>query len=163
MTLSPLLDAPANIQLHALTAMVALFLGPVTLYQRRRGRAHKVMGYVWVLAMAATALSSFTIQGFAVLGPFGPIHLLSVLVLWSLWRGLGHALAGRIAQHQEVMRGLYWRGLTIAGLFTFLPGRAVNRMFFDEAQQLGYAVIALGGCALIFQWWKGRLTAAQPA
>lgn len=163
MTLSPLLEATANIQIHALAALLALCLGPVVLYRPRRGQGHKIMGYIWVCAMGAAALSSFTISGFGVVGPISPIHGLSVLALWSLWVGMGHAFAGRIAQHQTVMRALYWRGLYIAGLFNFLPGRAVNRMFFDEARDIGYAVIALGACALIAQWWMNRPTAAQPA
>ena len=65
-------------------ALVAHFLGPFALDRARRDRLHKVLGYTWVLAMAITALSSFFIHSFPVIGPFSPIHLLALFALWSL-------------------------------------------------------------------------------
>ena len=35
-----------------------------------------------------------------------------------------------IAAHKASMRGMYFGGLMIAGLLTFIPGRIVYRMFF---------------------------------
>lgn len=155
MTLLPLLNASPIIQLHVATATLALLLGPFALYGRRKGRAHKVQGYVWVMAMAVTALSSFGIHSFALIGPFSPIHLLALFALWSLFEGMRHIFAGRVTLHQIVMRSLYWRGLCLAGLANFLPGRTTNRMFFPETPDAGYVVIALGVAALI---WAGLRT-----
>jgi len=143
MSLAPLLDAPAHIQVHAFAAVLAVALGPVVIYRRRRDRIHKVVGYIWVLAMALTALSSFAITNFGIVGPFSPVHLLAVLALWSLVVGLRHAFARRIAAHERVMRSLYWNGLMVASAFNFLPGRVVNRVFFNDARELGYAMIVL--------------------
>ncbi|MFZ7089500.1 DUF2306 domain-containing protein [Primorskyibacter sp. 2E233] len=156
MTLAPLLSAPVHIQIHAFAAMIALGLGPAVIYRRRRDTLHKVAGYIWVGAMVLTALSSFSIRSFALVGPFSPIHLLALLTLWSTWLGMRHAVAGRIRAHEQVMQGLYWRGLCVAALFNFLPGRVVNRIFFAQAAELGYVVIALGGIALVAQYWRGR-------
>jgi uncharacterized membrane protein len=144
MTFAPFLDAPSYIQIHAAAAAVAVFLGPFVLLRNRRDRLHKTSGHVWVLAMLVVAVSSFWITEFGLIGPLSPIHLLSVLTLWSLWEGMRHALAGRIDLHRRVFQNLYWRGLLIAGLFNFLPGRATNRSVFPETPEAGWLVIALG-------------------
>lgn len=156
MTLTPFLTAPVHIQIHALAALLAIGLGPVAMYRLRRDRMHRILGYGWVVAMAVTALSSFTIWGFGLIGPFSPIHALSILVLWSLWQGIAHVRAGNITAHRAVFRSLYWRGLLIAGLLNFLPGRTMNRTILPDTPDLGYLVIALGGAALVWQAWAGR-------
>lgn len=145
----PLLSAPPVIQIHVLGAVLSLLLGPVTLYRSRRDHLHKVLGYVWVTAMAVTALSSFLIHDFALVGPFSPIHLLSLLALASLFVAVRAAIRGNTTLHRETMHGLYWRGLTIAGLFTFLPGRLVNRVFFGADPELGWVVICIGAAWMV--------------
>ena len=144
MSLQPLLEAAPVIQLHVAAACVALGVGPLAIYRKRRDFWHKVAGYGWVLAMGITALSSFWIHSFPLIGPFSPIHLLAIFALWSLYEGLRHVFAGRIRQHQNAMLGLYWNGLILAGLFNFLPGRVINRMVFGQASDLGYIILGLG-------------------
>lgn len=144
MSFSPFLDAPLIIQLHVGAALLAILIGPIALYRPQRDRVHKTIGYVWFLAMACVAVSAFFIHSFPVVGPFSPLHLFAILTLWSLWSALVHVRAGRIAAHRATLRSLYWHGLTIAGLFTFLPGRVTNRMLFDERPELGWVVIGLG-------------------
>jgi uncharacterized membrane protein len=159
MTLTPFLTAPVPVQLHTIAALLALVLGPVALYRKRRDRLHKITGYAWMLAILVAALSSFAITNFALIGPFSPIHLLSVLALWSLWRGLVTIRAGQVAAHRRTLGNLYWRGLVIAGLFNFLPtGRLANQVVFPEAPHLGWYVIALGMLGLGLQaLWDMRL------
>ncbi|WGW03326.1 DUF2306 domain-containing protein [Tropicibacter oceani] len=156
MTASPFLAAPLHIQAHALAALLVLILGPFVILRSRRDRLHRLGGYVWVVAMGFTALSSFAIHSFALIGPFSPIHLLAVLVLWSLWQGMAHAFAGRIRAHEAVFRNLYWRGLIVAGLFNFLPGRVVSRALLPETPELGYAVIVAGAAALVWHALSAR-------
>ena len=99
------LDAPLPIQLHMLSAMEALVLGPFVLWRQSRDRLHRILGYVWVVNMALAATSSLLIHGeMAILGPFGPIHALSVWSLWVLWRGIGAARAGDVARHRGLMQ-----------------------------------------------------------
>lgn len=151
MTLSPILTASPEIQLHIVAALIAIALGPIALYLRPGGRVHKTIGYAWVTAMAVLALSSFAIHGFALIGPFSPLHGLALFTLWSLWQAVRHARAGRIAAHQQVLRNLYWFGVMVAGLFNFLPGRAINRALLPANPELGYVVIALGlGIAAVY-------------
>jgi uncharacterized membrane protein len=146
-----------HIQIHAAAATVAVLLGPLPIYRKRRDRLHKVAGYIWVTAMLAVAVTAFFIHSFAVIGPFSPLHGFALLTLWSLWRGIDAARRGDIVVHEATLRSLYWFGLLIAGLANFLPDRRINQMFFDGQDQLGWIVIALGGAALVGLALKGRL------
>jgi uncharacterized membrane protein len=144
MIFEPILNAPIYIQVHACAAMIALFLGPFVILRNRRDRLHKAGGYIWVLVMACAAISSFWIMEFRVIGPFSPIHGLSIYALWSLYRGVSYAIARNIEAHRQTFRGLYLQGLVLAGLFTLLPGRILNRMLFGEMPMVGVAVLVVG-------------------
>ena len=149
MSLQPLLSAPFIIQIHAAAAVVAVVVGPLPLYRKRRDRLHKVVGYIWVAAMFCVATTAFFIHSFAVIGPFSPLHGFAVLTFWSLWRGVTLARQGNIHAHQATFRSLYWFGLMIAGLANFLPERRINEAVFGGQDHLGWIAIALGAVVLI--------------
>ena len=88
MSLDPILTASLTIQLHVLGAILAIAVGPFALLRKSRDRVHKIAGYIWVVAMYLAAGSSLFISEGAMLGPFGPIHILSFLTLFSLTRGM---------------------------------------------------------------------------
>lgn len=142
MTLLTFFTVPLPVQVHIIAAILALSLGPIALYRRKRDRTHKVVGYVWVTAMAVLALSSFLIPSHFTPVGVGPLHGFAVLTLWSLWTGINAAIARDIDRHEAILRSLYSNGLIIAGAFTFLPGRTLNQMLFGEPSQLGWLVIA---------------------
>ena len=142
-TLAPLLDASPVIQTHAAAALVALVLGPLVLFRRRRDRLHKAGGYIWIVAMAVAAVSSFWIHTLPMIGPFGPIHLLSVLTLVALTVGLRAAVTRRIEAHRCTMQALYFWSLGVAGTFTLLPGRIMHRVLFPDDSLPGFAFLAL--------------------
>jgi uncharacterized membrane protein len=144
MTFDPILNAPIYVQLHAFTAVVAFFLGPFVILRNQRDRLHKIGGYIWVGVMACAAISSFWIMEFRLIGPFSPIHGLSIYVLWSLYRGVSYAVARNIEAHRQTFRGLYVQGLVLAGLFTLLPDRILNRMLFETMPMAGVAVLIVG-------------------
>ena len=145
MSLEPLLSASPQIQLHVASASLALISGPFALCRKRRDRIHKTLGYTFILAMLTAIFSSFFILSIRIIGPFSPIHLLSVLATITLWQGYRHIRSGRIAQHAATMRGLYLQALGIAFLFTFLPGRLMNQLLFPSAPELGaWLMIGLG-------------------
>lgn len=164
MTLDPLLFAPPAVQLHVAAAIVALIVGPVALYRRRRDRWHRRVGTAWVTAMAVLAVSGLFIKSdvLPLVGPFGPIHLLSLAVIVGLWRGIVHIRAGRIAAHRATMRDLYWQAMGIAGLLTLIPGRRINRVLFPDAPELGWAVIAAVLVLAGFAWARGRRRTVSP-
>ena len=141
MTLLPFLSAPLPVQVHIIAAVLALILGPIALYRRRRDRTHKVVGYVWVTAMAVLAVGSFLIPShFTPIG-IGPLHGFAILTLWSLWARIKAAIARDIGRHEAILRSLYSNGLIIAGAFTFLPGRTLNQMLFGAPSHWGWLVI----------------------
>lgn len=149
MTIQPLLDAPLLVQCHVITAFAALLLTPAILLRRKGDRRHRILGRFWVLAMGATALSSFAITDIRVIGPFSPIHGLSLLTLFSLGAAIVHARQGRIEAHKGSMFGVMF-GLVGAGVFTVIPGRLMSDILFPNAQLPGFAfVLGLGVCALV--------------
>jgi uncharacterized membrane protein len=141
-SLAPILQASPAIQIHVAAAVLALLLGPLALYRQRRDRLHRVVGYVWIIAMMLTALSSFWVHSMPLIGPFGPIHALSLWTLFALVRGLRAAIRGDIAVHRGTMRGIYHFGLAAAALFTLLPGRIMHRVLFGADSKAGLVALA---------------------
>ena len=80
--------------------------------------------------MLIIAISSFFIHEIKFWGQYSPIHLLSLLTLFALWRGVSYARAGRIKSHQRMMVMLYGLALILTGLFTLLPGRVMHHIIF---------------------------------
>src|SRR5467141_4646249 len=103
MTLAPLLDAAPAIPLHALAAMAAFALGIVQFAAPKGTLPHRTLGWIWVGLMAVVAVSSFWIHTIRLVGPWSPIHLLSIFTLVMLplavWRAHNH----RVADHRRIM------------------------------------------------------------
>lgn len=133
MSLAPLLSASPVIQVHAYAAIAALVLGGVVLFRKKGDTPHKRLGKLWVGLMGVVALSSFSIWTIRLVGPFSPIHVLSILTLVLLYKGVGYARRHQIRLHVKTMQQTYLFALIIAGLFTFLPGRIMNRVVFGDA------------------------------
>lgn len=143
MSLDPIVNLPLIYQIHIVAALVALFLGPLAILRRRRDRLHKVSGYVWVVAMTVTAVSSFGMPShFSPIG-VGPIHLLSLFALSGLYQGMRAIFARDIQQHELAMRNVYTRGILLAGAFNFLPNRSFQRALLPDAEAVGYVIIGV--------------------
>lgn len=132
MSLGPLLSAPPPIPWHAFAALAALAIGGVQLALPKGTPRHRVMGYVWVALMLVIAISSFWIQQIRLIGPFSPIHLLSILVLVTVPLAVWYAHNHRVAKHRKVMISLYVFALIGAGVFTLLPGRIMHAVVFGQ-------------------------------
>jgi uncharacterized membrane protein len=131
MTLAPLLDAAPIIQLHASAAIVAFVLGIVQLAAPKGTIPHRIIGWTWSLLMVTIAVSSFWIHDLRIVGPFGPIHLLSIFTLVMLPLAILHARRHRVDRHRRAMISIFFGALVIAGLFTLLPGRIMHRVAFE--------------------------------
>ncbi len=129
MSLDPLLSAPIAIQLHVVTVVPAAFLGAYVLAARKGTPRHKLLGKIWLLLMAVSAISSFFIHTIRVWGDFSPIHLLSIWVLIASVLAIYTARKGWVRVHRGFVSGMYLGGIVGAGLFTFLPGRIMNDVF----------------------------------
>lgn len=141
MSFDPVLSASPVIHLHIVAALLAVGLLPFSLFRKRRDRVHKVSGYVWITAMLVTALSSFWINGIRLIGPFSPIHVLSVLTLFNVIWGLVEIKRGQYRAHERTMKLTAFWALGVAGLFTMLPGRLMNEALFGKAGVAGFATL----------------------
>lgn len=132
MTLAPLANASLMIQIHTALALGAVVLTIAIFSLKKGNRYHRVMGWTWVIMLAAVAISSFWINTIKLVGPLSPIHLLSIFVLWNLYRSVTAARSHRVADHKRAMQGLAFGALLIAGAFTFLPGRLMNAVLLGS-------------------------------
>lgn len=114
--------------LHLVAVLPALPLGGYVLLRRKGDALHRALGKLWAVLMLVAALSSFGLRGLT--GSLSPIHLLSVVVLVMVPRGVLLARAHRIEAHRRVM-ALTYLGLAVAGLFTLLPGRLLGSWLFS--------------------------------
>jgi uncharacterized membrane protein len=130
MTLTPFYAAPVFIKVHILAALVVVALTPLQFWGFRKGSLpHRASGYLWLTAMLVVAISSFWVRStipFNIAG-FGPIHLLSVLALFSIYNAIRHARSGNITGHRKTLVGLSI-GFWLAGAFTLIPPRIMGQI-----------------------------------
>ncbi len=130
MSLAPLLDAAPAIPVHAFAAMAAFALGLVQFAAPKGTLPHRTIGWIWVGLMAMVAISSFWIHQIRLLGPWSPIHLLSIFTLIIVPLGVWRAHHHDVANHRRIMMFTFAGALVIAGLFTFVPGRIMHSVVF---------------------------------
>ena len=130
MSLAPLLDAAPQIPLHAFAAMAAFVLGLIQFAAPKGTLPHRTIGWIWVALMAVVAVSSFWIHQIRLVGPFSPIHLLSIFTLVMLPLGVWRAHRHQVVDHRRIMVLTFTGALVIAGLFTLLPGRIMHAVVF---------------------------------
>lgn len=159
MNFTPLLEADTAVQVHVGFAVVSLALVPVMLLRRKGDGLHKILGRIWVFAMALTALSSFALMEIRVIGPFSPIHGLSILTLYSLFAAISTVRKGDIKAHKKHICGAMG-GLVGAGAFTVIPGRLMSDVLFQGIEMLGFiSVLGLGSAGLLIWLLKMRAAA----
>ena len=130
MNLDAFANAPWIIQVHIVVALAAIALGAIQ-FARPKGTApHRLLGRVWVAAMAVLAFSGFFIHEIRLWGAYSPIHLLSAATLALLVLAVWTARSGRIERHRRMMKGLYIYALLVTGAFTLWPGRLMHQIVF---------------------------------
>lgn len=118
--------------MHAFAAIAALVLGILQLALSKGTTLHRAVGYVWIFLLGAVALTSFWINDLRLIGPFSPIHLLSIYTLVNLVFALHAARRGNIKAHAAAMRSLVFLALIGAGAFTLMPGRIMHQVVFGQ-------------------------------
>lgn len=123
------LDLPMQVKVHLAGALSALAIGTV-IWLLPKGRGpHKALGWAWVVAMAATAISSLFITGLN--GNFYSfIHFLSGWTLIALPMAIFAIRNRNITMHRRNMTGIFVGGLIVAGALSFIPGRFMFEFFF---------------------------------
>jgi uncharacterized membrane protein len=119
----------AAVLVHLGTVLLALPLGISQLVLPKGTFRHRTVGYVWCALMTVTAIVSFTVHTINP-GGFDPIHIFSVITLICVPLIIYFGRTGRVGPHQRTVLGLMVGALVIAGLFTFLPGRALGQLVF---------------------------------
>jgi uncharacterized membrane protein len=135
MTLDPLTHAPFVVQAHVVTVMAAFACGLWLIFASRKGaRAHRIVGLAFMGLMLATTLISFFIHRRMPHSPvFGlsPAHVMSVLVLFSLWRALDAARKRDVRRHRTWATALFGGALVVNGLMNvFLFSGISHDIFF---------------------------------
>lgn len=129
LNMDPLLLAPIAIKIHVSAAVLTFFIGTFLLLAPKGFRLHRTFGWIWVSCMAVTAFSSFFITG--LMGSsYSPIHALSAWAMIGMPFGIAAVRRGDVKKHRKMMTNMFFGGMVIAGLFSFLPGRMMWNIFF---------------------------------
>lgn len=116
---------PVMTLIHLGAALTALLAGALQLALPKGGGRHRRLGWLWLLAMLVTAITSFWLSGLTHYR-FSGAHLLSLWVLFCLYAAVRHARQGQISAHRYFVLGAN-AGLLIAGAAALLtPGRLLN-------------------------------------
>ena len=132
MNLVPLLAASPLVQAHVVAALCAFLLGLLQFTLPKGSHRHRVLGWIWVVLMAAVALSSFGITEFAGPGRFSWLHGLSAYALFGLVGAVIQARRGKMSAHRNSMIGLFLGALIITGVIALSPGSPMGRVVFGR-------------------------------
>ena len=116
------------ILVHLAFGVLALAVGGILLAGRKGARMHRVLGWAWVLAVGAVALTSLFIKTLNP-GHFSMIHLLSGYVIIALPLAVSAAVRHDVQRHRRYMTGMYLGGFALNLIFVLLPGRLVWNLF----------------------------------
>ena len=116
------------IPVHAIMAIIAVILGGIQLSMKKGGTIHKLLGRIWVGIMMFVAISSFFIHEIKLWGAYSPIHLLSLLTIFTLGVGIYYVRVGNVKRHKQTMIALYFFALILTGFFTLMPGRVMHQI-----------------------------------
>lgn len=169
MSLAPLNSASGVIQIHAWVAIFSLFLGALVLWRRKGTSSHRWYGRVWLIAMLATAGTSFFIHELRTWGIWSAIHILSLITLVLMIRAYVAIRQRKIKRHADLIKSTYYNALLLATFFTFMPGRIMHEVVFGQTTGpqsepifplwiwiVAGVVLVVGGRAFAQYWWAQR-------
>jgi uncharacterized membrane protein len=121
--------ASPAIKIHLATISAALVLATLQMVLPKGRALHRVLGWTLVVLLMITSVAAVFIRNpFA--GEVSPFVVFSAWTLFAAPFGVVAARAHNVRRHAGLMSGLYFGGLILAGLLTFLPGRMMWRIFF---------------------------------
>jgi uncharacterized membrane protein len=119
--------------LHLATIVPAFLIGTWLLVMTKGTPKHKLLGKIFMVLMLVTATITLLMPaqvGPQIVGHFGYIHLLSLLVFYSVPMAYINVRRGNVKGHRNSMIGLYVGGFLLAGFFAFMPGRLLYSWLF---------------------------------
>jgi uncharacterized membrane protein len=122
------------IAVHLSVAVLALLTGTLQMALAKGTPSHRVRGWVFVVFMGTTALTSVFIRDEHLpnIAGYTPIHIFTVVTLVFLPLGVWHARRGRIKAHRGVMKGVFFGACVTAGIFTLVPGRILGDLVWKQ-------------------------------
>ncbi len=120
---------PPIVWAHLATILLALAITPVMLWRRRGDHLHRRLGWIWAIAMFATAVMSFGIR-LTNRGDLSVIHILSVITIIGVPVLVIAARRHDLARHRGQARGFVIGALLVAGFFTFPFNRLLGSWLF---------------------------------
>jgi len=120
---------PLLLKVHLFAAFAAFGIGCIMFARPKGDPMHRSLGWLWVIAMMTTAISTFFFP-WVLKWSFSPIHLLSGLVAISTPMAVAAARRHDIRAHRRGMTQIFLFAMVVAGAFTFFPGRLMWRLLF---------------------------------
>lgn len=132
MNFAQLLHNKPLIFFHLCTALAALVLGIFIMLRRKGSASHKALGWAWVALMGSTAVASGFIRDYKLPNLLGytPIHIFTVTVALGLPYAVWQIRRGNVMAHRATMRGMFFGGCVLAGMFTLVPGRFLGNLLW---------------------------------
>ncbi|WP_323738751.1 DUF2306 domain-containing protein [Candidatus Trichorickettsia mobilis] len=131
------------ILIHSISSIVALVLGSANLLQIKGTKIHKVLGWMFIVCMFISAISSFGIYN----NKFSLIHMLSLLVIMWLSRAI-YAIRLKPENWLHIHAssiGAAYIAILIAGVGVF-----VRKILLPGDSNAGYAASAFTAIILIY-------------
>jgi uncharacterized membrane protein len=116
--------------IHLAAVVPAIAIGAAQMLRPKGTRPHRVLGWIWVLAMLTAAISSFWIMEIRRGAGWSVIHLLSLWVLFAMAMAIWQIRRGNVRAHKRYMVGTL-AGLAGAGIGALLPGRFLAQLFLS--------------------------------
>ena len=122
-------QASLAVQIHLVTALLALVLGCVMWFRPKGTRSHKMIGRGFVMFMLVTAITAIFIRSLKS-GNFSLIHIFVPITLIGSYQIVTSIRRKDIQAHKKHVRNMFWFALLIPGVFSFMPGRTMWNLFF---------------------------------
>lgn len=118
------------VSLHVAVALAALGIGAAQFLLARKGRRHRLMGYLWCGLLACVAVSGLAVQlepgGVTVIHRISSLFSVATLALLPIVIHAGRT--GQRRTHRNAILAIYALLFT-AGALAFLPHRAMGSLF----------------------------------
>jgi uncharacterized membrane protein len=147
MTLEPLLEAPALVQVHTFISFAVVSLGALQLLAPKGTIPHRTVGWIWAILVTVMMVTAFMNHDILSYGPFSPkiccrdlscrlgsfrcgsIHILSVFIVLILPYAVLQARLHDVFRHGQAMI-LLLTIMVLGGILTTLPPRIMHDVVF---------------------------------
>lgn len=121
--------------IHLCIILFCVLFGTYLIFAKKGTPFHKTIGKVYMILMGITGILTLFIPaqiGQRIFNHFGPLHLLSILTIYTVPTAWFAIKRGDVKSHKIAMIMLYVGGIIIAGGFAiFAPGRYLHSLFFN--------------------------------